>query len=236
MAKRNAGSGMTRPEKIGGGVLLATYLAVLPKTSDYLFGLLEKLLGSGLPGGVRDLIYTGVLFCLTLVVFRGYLRRTARAFFDHMGNTLGAAGLGLVVFYGLNELCWRLLRMVPGEWENLNDRFVLDRLAAVPYGTILIVVILSPVIEEAIFRGYIFGNLREYHRGAAYGFSCVLFALVHVWPHVTGSPDWRQLLLLSQYLLPGAVMAWTFERSGSLWGSILLHGTVNGLSVWRAIK
>lgn len=226
---------MTRPEKIGGGVLLAAYLIVLPEASDRLFGLLEDLPGYELPGGVRDLIYTGVLFCLTLLVFRGYLRRTARAFFDHIGSVLGAVGLGLVAFYGVNELCWRLLRMVPGEWENLNDRLILDRLAASPYRTILIVVILSPVIEEAVFRGYIFGNLREYHRGAAYGVSCVLFALVHVWPHMTGNFDWRGLLLLSQYLLPGAVMAWAFERSGSLWGSILLHGIVNGLSVWRAV-
>lgn len=235
MAKRDAGSGLTRPEKIGGGVLLAVYLAALSGAPDRLFRLLEGLLGRGLEDGVRDMVGSCVLFCLTLAVFRGYLQRTARAFFDHAGSALGAVGVGLAAFYGLNALSGRLLRMVPGQWENLNDRLILDRLAAAPYSTVLTVVILSPVIEEAVFRGYIFGNLREYHRGAAYGFSCVLFALAHVWPHVTGNPDWRCLLLLAQYLLPGAVMAWTFERSGSLWGSILLHGAVNGLSVWRAM-
>lgn len=235
MSKRDAGSGMTRPEKIGGGVLLAVYLAVLPETSDHLFSFLERLLGSELQVSARDMVCCCVLFCLTLAVFHGYLRRTAKSFFDHIGSALGAAGLGLIAFYGLNELSWRVLRMVPGEWENLNDRSILDRLAAAQYSTVLIVVILSPVMEEALFRGYIFGNLREYHRGAAYGFSCVLFALAHVWPHIAGSPDWKHLLLLAQYLLPGAVMAWTFERSGSLWGSILLHGIVNGLSVWRAV-
>lgn len=235
MAKRDAGSGMTGPEKIWGGVLLAAYLVVLPEVSDDLFGLLEGLLGSGLRDSVRNIVYYCALFCLTLLVFHGYLQRMTRSFFDNIGGTLNAVGLGLVAFYGVNELSWRLLRMVPGEWENLNDRSILDRLAAAPYGTILIVVVLSPVIEETIFRGYIFGNLRTYHRGAAYAVSCVLFALLHVWPHVTGSPDWRSLLLLAQYMLPGAVMAWTFERSGSLWGSVLLHGFVNGLSVWRAM-
>lgn len=226
---------MSGPEKIWGGVLLAVYLVVLPETSDRIFGLLEGLLGSGLQAGVRDMAYYGALFCLTLVVFRGYLRGTTVSFFDRIGGALGTVGLGLIAFYGLNELSWRILRMVPGEWENLNDRSILDRLAAAPYGTLLIVVILSPVIEEAIFRGYLFGNLREYRRGAAYVCSCTLFALVHVWPYAAGGPDWRLLLLLAQYMLPGAVMAWTFERSGSLWGSILLHGIVNGLSVWRAV-
>lgn len=235
-AKRDAGCGMTGPEKIGGGVLLAVYLVVLPEASDYLFGLLEGLLGSGLRGSVRDMVYSCVLFCLTLVVFHGYMLRTARVFFDHVGETLGTVGLGLIAFYGLNELSWRILRLAPGDWVNLNDQAVLERLGAAPYGTVLIVVLLSPVVEEVIFRGYVFGNLREYHRWAAYVFSCVLFALPHVWPYAAESLDWKFPLLLGRYLLPGAVMAWTFERSGCLWGSVLLHGIVNGLAAWRTMS
>ena len=235
MAKRSAETGMSRSEKISGGFFLLAYFAVLPLVSDTLFDFLQKTFKIAISGDIRNVAFYCVLFALMMISLGEYFARTTRAFFDRFWGVSGAVGLGLIAFYGLNEISWRILQMVPGEWENLNDQSVLGQLAAAPYSTVLTVVILSPVIEEMIFRGYIFGNLREYHRGAAYFFSCVLFALAHVWPYVTGTPDWRHLVLLVQYLLPGVVMAWTFERAGSLWGSILLHGIINGLSVWRAI-
>ena len=40
------------------------------------------------------------------------------------------------------------------------------------------------------------------------------------------------MVLLVQYLVPGLVLAWTYDRCGSLWGPILLHMAVNALSVW----
>lgn len=235
MAKRNAGTGMARSEKISGGFFLLAYFAVLPPVSGTLFDFLQKTFSIAISGNIRNTAYYCILSALAAIALGGYFVREARAFFDHVWSGLGAAALGLIAFYGLNELSWRVLRLVPGEWVNLNDQALLDRLAADPYGTVLVLVILSPVIEETVFRGYIFGNLREYHRGAAYAFSCALFALAHVWPYAAGAPNWRQLVFLAQYLLPGAVMAWTFERSGSLWGSVLLHGAVNGLAVWRAM-
>jgi hypothetical protein len=89
------------------------------------------------------------------------------------------------------------------------------------------------VVEEALFRGYVFGNLREYSRGAAYVVSCLFFALIHVWPLFAESWDMGYLMAMAQYLVPGAVMAWTYERSGCLWGSVLLHCAVNALAVWQ---
>jgi len=111
----------------------------------------------------------------------------------------------------------------------------LSRLGAAPHSTVLIVVFLAPLVEEAVFRGYVFGNLREYSRWGAYLFSCLLFAFLHVWQYVTGPHEIGYLLLMAQYIVPGLVMAWTFERCGSLWGSILLHGIINGLSVWSVM-
>lgn len=35
-----------------------------------------------------------------------------------------------------------------------------------------------------------------------------------------------------QYLVPGVVLAWVYERSGTLWTAIALHAGVNALSVW----
>ena len=34
------------------------------------------------------------------------------------------------------------------------------------------------------------------------------------------------------YLVPGVVLAWAYDRSGTLWTSIALHALANALSVW----
>jgi len=235
VAKRGAWTGMTRGEKVRGGILLAAYVVILPLAADPLFDLIQRSTGTTISAGTRDAIYYYVLFALTLAALWGYWGRTTRAFFDRAWHVLGTAGLGLIAFYGLNELTWRVLRLIPGEQVNLNDQAILSRLGAEPHSTVLIVVFLAPIVEEAIFRGYIFGNLQEHSRWAAYVISCLLFAFLHVWQYVTGPHELRYLLLMLQYVVPGLVMAWTFERSGSLWGSILLHGIINALSVWSVI-
>lgn len=235
MAKRSVPADMTRLEKILGGCLLVVYLVILPLTADPLFDLIQRLFGIAVSSGVRDAAYYYILFALTVIAFWGYWGRTTRALFDRIGTVLASVGIGLIAFYGLNELVWRLFGLFSIRQTNLNDQAILSRIGSAPYSTILIVVFMAPFVEEAVFRGYIFGNLREFSRGAAYFVSCLLFALLHVWPYFTVSWDLSYLLLMLQYVAPGLVMAWVFERSGSLWGSILLHGIVNGLSVWSVM-
>lgn len=234
MAKRGAGTmGLSGGEKVSGGILLACYLMVFPVIGGRVFDLAEYLLNVSIGDTLRDAIYYYVLFALTLLVFGGLWRRTAGTLFANAGRVFSSLGLGLVAFYGLNELSARLLRLLPLRLANLNDATISTRLDVSPGSTILIVVLLAPVVEETLFRGYVFGLLRERSRAAAYVVSCLLWALAHVWQYAAG--DWSYLLTGAQYIVPGLVMAWTCERAGSLWGSVLLHGMVNALAVWSVL-
>lgn len=235
MAKRAGPSGMTAAEKIGGGMILAVYLFLPSQALDPLWNMLESAFSFSPGEALRDGMRCYILFVLTAAVFRRGLGRDARSLIANGWRSLAAVSLGLVAFYGLNELVWRLLQVLRIEQLNLNDQAILARLESSPHQTVLMVVFLSPVIEEALFRGYVFGGLRVYSRGGAYAASCVLFALVHVWPYFAGGWDLRCLPVAVQYMAPGAVMAWTYERSESVWGSVLLHMAVNALAVWRAI-
>ena len=234
MAKRGAGAmGLSGREKVSGGILLVCYLVVFPLIAGRILNLAEYLLGVTIGGALRDAIYYYVLFALTLAVFWNLWWRTTGALFANAGRVLSSLGLGLIAFYGFNELSARLLRLLPLRLANLNDATISTRLGASPGSTILIVVFLAPVVEETLFRGYAFGVLRERSRTAAYVFSCLLWALAHVWQYAAG--DWSYLLLTLQYVAPGLVLAWTYERAGSLWGSVLLHGVVNALAVWSVL-
>ena len=98
--------------------------------------------------------------------------------------------------------------------------------------TLLIVILLAPFVEEVLFRGLVFGNLKAKSRFAAYAVSCALFALLHVWQFALKSQDVTYFWLMVQYLVPGAVLAWAYEHSGTLWTSIGLHAAANALSAW----
>lgn len=227
--RRGAGAaGLAGRERVLGGVLLACYLTVLPAAAGRVFGWAELLLGITLERGTRDMLYHAVLFALTLAVFGDFWKRNTLS--ARPGRILSSLGLGLAAFYGINVLGAKLLRLLPLELANLNDAAVSARLGDSPGNTVLIVVLFAPVVEETLFRGYLFGALRARSRAAAYAVSCLLWALAHVWRYAAG--DWTYLLVGLQYAAPGLVMAWTFERSGSLWGSVLLHSALNALAVW----
>lgn len=235
MAKRGVSAGMTRRERILGTGLLAIYFVILPLAADPLFNTVERLFGLSMDRGLRDAVYYYILFALVVIAFGGYLGRSARAAASRPGAFFLSVGAGLAAFYGCNEIIYRLLQAFSLGRENLNDQAILARIGSSPRSTIFILVLLAPIVEEAIFRGYIFGNLRERSRPAAYLVSCLLFAFLHVWQFVAVQGDLSYLLVMVQYLVPGTVMGWTFEKSGGIWGSILLHCIVNGLAAWSII-
>ena len=98
--------------------------------------------------------------------------------------------------------------------------------------SLLIVVFLAPFVEETLFRGLVFGSLKDKSRAGAYLASCLLFALLHVWQFAVTSRDLTYFLLMVQYLVPGLVLAWAYEHSGTLWTSVALHAAANALSIW----
>lgn len=230
MARRGGASpALSRREGVLGGILLICYLMGLPSLAlEPVFALAERLTGLRLEAGTRDGIYYGLLFLLALAVFRGLWSRATRALLAEPGRTLAAAGVGLVAFYGLGELTGRLLNLLLPQAVNLNDAAVSARLGDAPGRTLLILAALAPAVEETLFRGYVFGLLRPRSRGAAYAASALLFALPHVWQYAAGNPAY--LLLAAQYIVPGLVLAWAYERGGSLWSSVLLHSAVNALA------
>lgn len=86
---------------------------------------------------------------------------------------------------------------------------------------VLLVAAVGPFFEEVLFRGVLFSALRRaagpWGAGAA---SALVFALAH--------GDLQALLVLATL---GALFALLYERTGSLWPSVLAHGLWNGATV-----
>ena len=213
--KKTASGGMNRTERVAGTIFFLVYLLVMPLLATRIFDLLEVVLDTTINDSLRNVLYYYTLFAVTVLLFHSYLAHTSGRFLDNLNRSLSTLLLGLLVFYGANELIFRVCNV-----------------ASAPRMTALIVVLLAPFVEEVLFRGLVFGCLKEKSRIFAYILSCALFAFLHVWTAALSNWDLGYLILMLQYLVPGLVFAWAYEHSGTLWTSILLHMLVNALSLF----
>ena len=235
MAKRKSTTYMTYGEQIAGVVFFVIYLLVLPFVTTPLFNLAERLLDTTISGAMRNILYYYILFAVTLIIFHGFLARTSRRLLDNLGLACKSAAVGLVGLYGLNELVYRLTNLIFTNRTNLNDTTISAQIDDAPHMTLLIVIFLAPFVEEVLFRGLVFGNLKSKSRALAEAVSCVLCALLHVWQFAVVKQDVTYFLLMIQYLVPGLVLAWAYDHSGTLWSSIALHAAANALSTWAML-
>lgn len=235
MAKHKSAAYMTAGERIAGLIFFLIYLLVLPLVTGSLFDLLGNLLHTTIRPALRNLLYYYILFAVTIVIFHGFLLRTSRHLMENFSSAAKYVPVGLVALYGLNELAYRLTNLLVENRTNLNNTTISAQINDAPHTTILIVVLLAPFVEEVLFRGLVFGNLNGKSKVLAYVVSCALFALVHVWQFAVVQRDVTYFLLMVQYLMPGLVLAWVYDRTGTLWTSVGLHAAANGLAVLTMI-
>ena len=236
MAKKKAAEGMNRTERVAGTIFFVVYLLVLPVLAGRAFDLLEVLLDTRIGDSLRNVLYYYTLFAVTVLLFHSYLSFTSSRFFNNLNLVFSTLLLGLLVFYGANELLYRVCSVLFDSRTNLNDTAIAAQIGQAPRMTALIVVFLAPFVEEVLFRGLVFGCLREKSRPFAYAVSCALFAFLHVWTAAVAKWDIGYLVLMLQYLVPGLVFAYVYEHSGTLWTAILLHAGVNALSLFMILS
>ena len=235
MAKKRTSVYLTSGEQTAGTIFFLIYLLVLPFATEPLFDLAEKLLDTTISSAMQHMIYYYVLFAATVIIFHRFIGNTCRRFMDNLGEACKTVVVGLVGLYGLNELAYRASNLVIANRTNLNDTTISAQINAAPRTTLLIIIVLAPFVEEVLFRGLVFGALKSKSRTVAYLFSCLLFALLHVWQFAVVQQDVTYFLLMVQYLVPGLILAWAYDHSGTLWSAIGIHAAANALSAWSML-
>lgn len=89
----------------------------------------------------------------------------------------------------------------------------------------ILAVIVAPLCEEFVFRGYIYGTLKRFScRFFAATTSALFFAVVHT-----------SLWAIFPLFIVGFCLAIIYEISGSLWASILTHALFNAVTTFGII-
>lgn len=216
---------MSRGQLIFGLVYLPVHIFVLPLLLPMI------LMGLGVTDlGTVNLVYYAISFVLCLGVFWGFLRRDFDPLVDRLVHCvltfLMALGLDYVLSLGVNAL----VLAITGGVDNPNDAAIMD-IALESSGAIkAVAVFMAPVVEELLFRGVVFGGVYRRSRVLAYVISVLMFSVYHVWQYVAVSGDLGMLVYVLQYLPISFVLAWSYERSGSIWVPIGFHMVINSLS------
>ena len=217
-------SRMTRGEMIAALVYLPLHVWLLPL-------LLFRLPATS---GFSELQVNLTVYSVGAVYMVLVERRFLRRDFDPLCDFLFYCLIQILICYGLmiafnmilNSI---LLLILPTESSNPNNSAVME-MAGIEYGkTAALAVFMAPLVEEPIFRGAVFGGLRERSRPLAYGVSMVLFSIYHVWGYALQDPFYWLFLL--QYMPVSWLLCRCYERCNSIWGCIFFHMLVNAVSL-----
>lgn len=192
----------------------------------------------GEPGVLAQLVMT-VLSTSAAALLLYFLRRPASvterrqsaAAMRNPATWAWAVSGGAVVFLGSSLIAY-LTSLTGIEPEPTNLAMVDAAMKQCPLFLALFAVVLAPAYEELLFRRVLFGRFLEGGRPwLGIVLSSLAFALVHEIPGTSANPPLAMLQLWLVYGGMGAVFAWLYWRTGSLWAAIVAHGLNNGIAL-----
>ena len=221
---------LTRAELIRAAVLCVLYFFLFPLAMAWV----QVAAGAELPVAETSVVYYLIAVLLVLLLFWSFLRRDFSTLLDRLPENLTAFASGLVGWVVLDVL----IRCIPLPVSDPSELSYRVEYQLSPTATIVIVVVLMPVVEEMLFRGFFYGGLRRSSRVLAWVASVIPFAVYSVWQFTFsyGVVDLRYLLLAVRYLPAGLALTWCYDRGGSVWAAIFLHMALNALTLLRILS
>lgn len=186
--------------------------------------------------GITDLVTINVMYyaislIIVAVVFMSFLRAEFDPLVERLGHCILTFLMALGIDYLLSLAVNSVLVGVTQGVDNPNDGAIAE-LALLSDGSMrAVAVFMAPIVEEILFRGVIFGGLRGHSRVLAYVMSMLIFSVYHVWQYVMATGDIKLMLYVLQYLPVSFALAWSYERSGSIWVPIGFHMMINTVSL-----
>ena len=216
---------MTKPQKIAGYIYLPMHIFILP----LLLSMLAYFMSSEIDDLTINIVYyfTGFAFCL-IAMFR-YMRTAFDILLDNLPKVILSIVFSYVIYMMLNYLMAAVLLTVMGDqFMNPNSQTVADMASGGGIGpSIGLAVFLAPVVEEVLFRGVLFGALREKHRWLAYAVSIIAFGVYHIWQFALVYMDASMLIYIVQYIPAGFALARCYEQTNCIWAPIFMHMGIN---------
>lgn len=225
---------VTKREKIAGWIYFPIHMLIMP--------VLLSLLTLAIPNVFSDAginaVYMGVGFLYIMLFLRQFLRRDFDALLDGKFRVFYSVIQAIAIYWAtaiVISMIWAILAPESIlEAMNPNDETLQSYTGRDGQMIKALGICIAPVVEEVLFRGVLFGQIRKANRVLAYAISALLFGVFHVWQYVLVSGDLRLLLYTMQYIPHAIGLAWCYEHSNSIWTSIFCHMALNAIAFFVA--
>lgn len=140
---------------------------------------------------------------------------------------LGYMAVAFVVYYALYVLLLSVTNAImPIDTDQKQDIGFETAHSFIPLAlTFVSLVILPPLVEELVFRGFLFGGLRRAFSPVITALIVsILFALPHSWQSTDGSTLWNAAIDTFALSL---VLCYLREKTGAIWAGVGLHALKN---------
>ncbi len=227
--KNNFKFPMLKSERILGAAYLPIHIFLLP----LILGHTELLarMHIELSDAAVNLVYYIISFVFILIFMLRYLKTSFSDMLSKPLNALKAVILAYFMNYFLVMAVSLLLAFLLSGTINPNTQEIIRQTKLDTNVTVFVAVLLAPIVEETLFRGVLFGTIRGKSRTAAYVITTLVFTVYHLWQYFVIGLDWTVLLYLLQYIPASIALCWCYEKSGTIWASIVLHAAINVISI-----
>lgn len=190
---------------------------------QYLKGFFQSEFYAGtLVGFIMSIVFTLSLYVVALRPLNlnwshvGVRRFPKKYWLSIVGWSLGVIIISILIVILMDELI--SVSTGNSKTESLQSQLNI--------GTFLIgfisAAVISPIYEEILYRGFLYRYFRsKYGIKGGILISSLIFMIVHI-------PTFNTLPV---NFVTGLVFAWTYEKTGSIWPGVLIHGTFNGIAI-----
>ncbi|MDR0742542.1 MAG: CPBP family intramembrane metalloprotease [Puniceicoccales bacterium] len=160
--------------------------------------------------------------------FNGEIMQEARPFLSTLKSAIYNFGLTIPVFWGTSFLWGTFLQLTHslGVPVDLSPQDVVQSFSHSMDPFVMVIrvataVVISPILEEIIFRGFIYRALKgRGNKFVAAGFTSFIFALIH----------WNLLAFAGLFMLSICLIQ-IYEHSADIREPILVHALLNAITI-----
>jgi len=229
---RNRREQMTKQERTRGWIFFALYILVLPILVGLVRFVMESVWAFSLSDVSANFIYHVALTAAICILFSSYLANAWNILQDFLPENLIALGIGFFGYLLLKFLVGVLpLPMV----DTLPMDYAQEYLYA-PQLTVMVFIFLMPIAEELLFRGLLFGTMKQSSRPLAYTVNILIFCLSAVWPLAITAGDVRYIWNALEYLPAALALCWCYDKGGSIFSPIVLRWMIHAIVLLQGLR
>lgn len=171
-------------------------------------------------------LFICVIFAICFKVFKVEFQE----FKLHLSKKIGMIILFSIGIYIVDVIISRFYSIIGVDGTSMNQLMIYGALASpVKVPTILLTIVFAPIVEEIIYRKFMFGALHQQFKlpiWVAGLLSAIIFSLLHV------SSSLDQLIYFPQYFALALVLVGAYIYSGqNIYFSISVHVINNAISI-----